>query len=184
MRGLAALLLSLWVLAASQALALRVGDLNVAPYRDYLLLYAYLEDLPLEDLREALKHGLGLAFTFRVEVYRIRRFLRDERFFSQEITRTVYYDPVKNVYYVQTVGALEAPRRATSPRQALLLASSLEGLPLFPLVRLKPEARYRLKLKAEVRKITRVGWPKKIIRFLLFKGESLETPWMSLTFSL
>ncbi len=185
MRGGATLfLIILFVLGASQALALRMRDLNVAPYRDYLLLYAYLEDMPFEDLKEALRHGLGLAFTFRIEIYRTRRFLRDERFFSQEITRTVYYDPVKNIYYVQTVGALEAPRRATSPRQALLMASNLEGLPLFPLVRLKTGVRYRLKLKAEVRKITRVGWPKKIIRFLLFKGESLETPWASLTFSL
>ncbi|MBX6423818.1 DUF4390 domain-containing protein [Thermosulfurimonas sp. F29] len=184
MRGLAAFFLALFFLGASQALALRIRDLNVAPYRDYLLIYAYLEDLPWEDLKEALRHGLGLTFNFKIEVYRVRRLLRDEKFFEENIARTVYYDPVKNIYYVQTVGALESPRRATSPRQALMLAANLEGVPLFPLVRLKPGVRYRLKVRAEVRKITRVGWPKKIIRFLLFKGDTLESSWATLSFSL
>ncbi|WP_297057446.1 DUF4390 domain-containing protein [Thermosulfurimonas sp.] len=184
MKKLPILALILYLLGAASALALKVRDLNVAPYRDYLLLYAYLEDFPQEDFREATRHGLGLSFTFHIEIYRIRRFLRDEKIFDQEITRVVYYDPVKNIYYVQTVGAPEAPRRAPSFRQALWLAANLEGIPLMPLVRLQPKTRYRLKLKAEVRKIARVGWPKKIIRFLLFKGESLESSWTSLVFSL
>ncbi|OAQ20947.1 DUF4390 domain-containing protein [Thermosulfurimonas dismutans] len=177
------LIIAFWVNTAS-VWALKIKDLSVAPYGDYLLLYAYLEELPWQDLREALRHGLGLSFTYQIEVYRIRRFLRDERVTVQELTRTVYYDPIKNVFFVQTVGALEAPFRAGSARQALAIASSLEGLPLLPLSRLSAQANYRLKVRAVVRKFTKTGWPKKIIKFLLFRGDTLETSWENLRFSL
>ena len=177
------LTLLFWVSTAT-GWALKIKDLNVAPYGDYLLLYAYLEELPWQDLREALRHGLGLSFTYKIEIYRIRRFLKDEKIGVQEITRTVYYDPIKNVFFVQTVGALEAPFRAGSARQALTIASSLEGLPLLPLSRLSAQASYRLKIRAEVKKFTKSGWPKKIIKFLLFRGDTLKTPWESLKFSL
>lgn len=172
----------LWAVATS-SWALKIKDLGVVPYGDYLLAYAYLEDLPWEDLKQVLRHGLGLKFTYRLEVYRLRRFLKDEKITQQEINRTVYYDPVKNVYFVQTVGA-QAPYRAVSIRQALMVASSLEGVPLLPLARLSPDATYRLKVKAVVQKISKTGWPKKIIKFLLFQGDSLDTPWESLKFSL
>jgi len=177
------LILFFWVNTAS-VWALKIKDLSVAPYGDYLLLYAYLEELPWQDLQEALRHGLGLSFTYQIEVYRIRRLLRDKKIITQEVTRTVYYDPIRNVFFVQTVGALEAPFRASSARQALVMASSLEGLPLLPLARLSPKFHYRLKIRAVVKKFTKSGWPKKIIKFLLFKGDTLETSWESLKFSL
>ncbi len=178
------LFLLLFGLLAVPAQALKIKDLGVASYGDYLVLYAYLEDIPQTDLREALKHGLGLSFSYQIEIYRLRRFRRDQKLVSQEITRTVYYDPVKNVYFVQTVGAPGAPLRASSPQQALWMASSLEGLPLLPLSKLSPQHTYRLKIRAVVRKFSKTGWPKKIIKFLLFKGDTLESPWESLKFRL
>jgi len=163
--------------------AVRVRDFNVAPYQDYLLLYAYVEDLPVADLKEAVRHGLGLSFTYEVEIKRLRRFLRDQTLLSQEIVRTVYYDPVKNLYFVYTVGAAGAPYRATSFRQALALASSLEGVPLLPLNRFEPGRRYRVKIRVRIRKFTRVSFPQKLLRTLLFRGETLESPWRSLVFT-
>ncbi|QJA06612.1 DUF4390 domain-containing protein [Thermosulfurimonas marina] len=181
MRPLALFLLL--VLMASPAEALRLRDFSVAPYQDYLLLYAYVEDLPEADLKEAMRHGLGLSFTYEVEIKRLRRFLRDETLLAQEIVRTVYYDPVKNLYFVHTVGASAAPYRAPSFRQALALASSLEGVPLLPLNRFEAGRRYRVSLRVRIRKFTRVSFPQRLLRVLLFRGETLESPWQSLVFT-
>jgi len=177
-----ALSLFLWLIA-SLTWALYLRDFTVAPYQDYLLLYAYVEDLPQADLKKAVRHGLGLSFTYEVEIKRLRRFLRDESLLSQEIVRTVYYDPVKNLYFVHTVGSAAAPYRATTFRQALTLATSLEGVPLLPLNRFEPGKRYRVSIRVRIRKFTRVSFPQKLLRVLLFRGETLESSWQSLVFT-
>ncbi len=164
--------------------ALKISDVSVTVYGDYLLIYSYVDDLPAYELRENLKHGFGLSFTYKIKIYKVKKFSLDEKIEEQEIVRTVYYDPIKNLYLVQTIGALVVPFRVTSSHKALILASSLEGVPIIHTSRLEPSSEYKLKVKLKVKKILKRSLPKKLINFFLFRGDSIETKWFTLKFKL
>ncbi len=184
MRPLAVFFILLFLFVPlSRTLALEIQKVDLGAEGGYLVCSWELGDVPYQKLDESLHHGLPFELRFHLILTQIRRFRGDKTILRHEVVREIYYDAVKNLYYVHFVGWPYPPRHVPSLEEAIALAGNVKALPLIPLNRLERGKTYRLKVKAQIIQKVNPGLPSRVLRFL-FRGGKIDSGWVSIRFKL
>ncbi len=185
------LVLLLYVsLLSSTTFALEIGTFSIKNENGYIVANCSLKDLPLSELEGVLKHAVALRVKFKLVLFRVRPLYKDQLILVQEVERLVFFNTVKNSYFVQYVGQNTLPKRASSIEKAFQLAGEITDLPILPVEHFEPQKEYILKIKAVIRRDTNQWLPIKMLHLpikilhFIFGGGKIESEWKSVRFRL
>ena len=157
-------------------LRLRQGELNV-------LLSARLVTEFGEEVREALRGGVPLTFSYRIHMTRKGSILGEKIVRRREIIHTLEYDPVKQLYMFKGDGYGREPlvRTTKDQEEALGWLTGILDWRLYPLNKLKKNIRYRVRVMATLRSVELPS----VLGYLFFFTTifNQETSWVQLDFT-
>jgi hypothetical protein len=157
-------------------LRLRQGETNV-------LLSAQLVTELDEEMREALRGGVPLTFSYRIRLTTKGSILGEKIVRRREIIHNLEFDPVKQLYMFSGEGyGIEPVVKTTKDEEeAVGWLTSILDWRLYPLNRLKDNVRYRVRVMATLRSVELPS----IFGYLFFFTTifNQETPWVQLDFT-
>lgn len=157
-------------------LRLHQGESNV-------LLYAQLVTELGEEMREALRGGVPVTFSYRIHLTRSGTLLGEKIVRRREIIHHLEFDPVKQQYLFSGEGyGTELVQKTTRDEdEALAWLTNIRDWPLYPLERLEQNVRYRVRVMATLRSVELPS----VLGYLFFFTTifNQETPWVQLDFT-
>lgn len=157
-----------------------LGDIVVTNTRDHLLLYFTVNDCFTPQMNTVIESGLNTTFTFFVKVYERRSILWNKIISSSEISHSIKYDHLKNVYEVRLSEINGNPRVVKSFEEAKRLMAEVTAFKVMPLQDLRKGGRYQVKMMAE---LDRVKLPLYLDYVLFFLSLwDFETGWSTVDF--
>ena len=156
-----------------------IDDIILTSSRDHLLLYFTVKECFSEDIRKAVQNGIRTTFTFHVILDETRTILWDREITSLKVTHHIQYDNLKKVYLV------ELPERNKTMEfkdmeGAGKAMAEIVALEVVSLDRLEKGKRYRIRMKAELDRITLPFRLHYVLFFVSFWD--YETDWYSVDF--
>ncbi len=182
-------LLNLFILS-SLTFALEIDTFSIKTQNGYIIMNCSLKDVPLSELEAVLKHAVALRVKFKIVLFQVRTLYKDQLILVQEVERLVFFNTVKNSYFVQYVGQNTLPQRANSIEKAFQLAGEIKNLPILPIEHLNPQKEYVLRVKAIIRRDTNQWLPIKMLHLpikilhFIFGGGKIESGWKSIRFKI
>ena len=159
-----------------RGLRLHQGESNV-------LLSAQLVTELGEEMREALRGGVPLTFSYRIHMTRRGSILGEKVVRRREIIHNIEFDPVKQLYMFKGEGYTREPVLKTTKdeEEALGWLTSILDWRLYPLQKLKKNVRYRVRVMATIRSVELPS----VLGYLFFFTTifNQETPWVQLDFT-
>lgn len=137
-----------------------------------------------KEMEDALKSGLPIAFTFNVELDRVRSVWIDEGLGAWEFRHVVRYDTLKDEYVVSQGGVNgngESGVRTKDFNEMKKIMSALTGARITPAKTLIAGESYELRAKATLKAVTLPFFLDHVLFFV--KAWNLETDWFSYRFS-
>lgn len=172
-----------WVPDSAQAAPLgntaQFKELTVALANEELQLFAVLEKSVTEEMKDVLRSGIPLEFTYILELSRTTQGSQ-EQILSRSFTHTIQYDTLQEKYKVVFEENHNRNNSFSSFETAITALESINGFTITTTEQLIPENNYLLQLKAEFFHKT---LPPKMERFLPFLTKnSHTTEWQSVSF--
>ncbi|UCD71940.1 MAG: DUF4390 domain-containing protein [Syntrophobacterales bacterium] len=133
-----------------------------------------------EKLEEAIRSGVPTTFTFRIKVYRKRKFWRDKKMVSLKFKHRIKYDNITKEYQFH----FEENEHNLSVKdfeEAKEIMARVTGVKLIPTNRLEKGRKYHLDVKAE---LDPVRLPFGLHRIFFFLSIwDVETDWLRYEFT-
>lgn len=159
----------------------KISDMVVSNTRDDLLFYASVEDAFNDKMIEAVKNGVPATLTFFIEVSQIRGMWFDKEIADLSITHTIRHNSIKEEYAVYRSWEGEDPAIFKSFAEARRHMTKISGMTLSKMDRLEKGAKYQIRIKAELDKLTLPLYLHYVLFFLTFRD--VETDWHKISFT-
>ena len=143
-----------------------------------------VQDAFTKEMEDALKSGLSIAFTFNVELDRVRGMWIDEGLGEWEFRHVVRYDTLKDEYVVsreEANGNGESGVRTKDFNEMKEIMSALTLAHIAPAKALIAGESYELRAKATLKTVTLPFFLDHVLFFV--KAWNIETDWFSYRFS-
>lgn len=128
MKILKVFFLLLAIFIASESYALEIKKLRGYLYEKNILIDVFYKDFPFQKLVLTLKEQKNPIFIeYEFEIYRKRLLLKDILLHKEKYYQKLYYDPEKNLYYLEDNFGLKTFEKAEN---AVLSVVNLESYPL------------------------------------------------------
>ena len=185
-----ALILCLAILVLFSAPGLRasdvkphISDLRLHEGESDVLLSARLVTFLDDEMKEALRGGVPLTFSFRVHLATRGSILGEKTVRRREIVHNLEFDPVKQLYLFTGEGyGREVVEKTTrDEEEALVWLTRIQDWKLYPLGRLKQNVRYRVRVMATLRSVELPSFLGYLFFFTTIFNK--ETPWVQLDFT-
>lgn len=157
-----------------------LGDIVVTNTRDHLLLYFTVNDCFTPQMNAVIESGLSTTFTFFIKVSEKRTLFWDKVIASSEISHSIKYDHLKNVYEVKLSETNGKPRIVKSFEEAKRLMAEVTALKVMPLQNLRKGGRYQVMMMAELDRIKLPLYLHYVLFFLSLWD--FETDWSTVDF--
>ncbi len=186
------ILYSLYLLAAFVLFAPEVcraaGEARVMGFSvsgmDSLKVSFSVRDAFTKEMEDALKSGLPIAFTFNVELDRVRSMWIDEELGAWEFRHVVRYDTLKDEYVVsrdEANGNGDSGVRTKDFNEMKEIMSALTLARIAPQKAFEAGESYELRAKATLKTVTLPFFLDHVLFFV--KAWNIETDWFSYHFS-
>ena len=110
-----------------------VTDLVVANSVEHLLAYFTIENAFTDEMETGLTNGIPLVFSFWIELYKVKKGLRDEKLLSTSFDHTMSYDTLKEEYQIIFSEKKKKKIVRADLAEAKKLMAEVNGLRLLPL---------------------------------------------------
>jgi hypothetical protein len=132
----------------------RIIDMAVADDASDLTLSLKIEGAFKEQLDEAVMSGAPTTFSFFIMVSEFRGMKLDKKILEITLAHTIKYNNLKNDFTVKRSWENDKPLTTESFEQAKQWMTEISGLRLLPLSNLQKGGHYKIKAKAELKKVT------------------------------
>lgn len=132
----------------------RLSDIVVTNTEEQLLVYFTVDNCFTAEMVRAIESGLPTTFTFLVQLNERREFWWDRNIIEHKVRHTVRYDQLKDLYELRLSEDTEEMIMVKDFDEAKQIMSEIVALEVINLSELNRGIRYRLRLKAEMEKIT------------------------------
>lgn len=158
-----------------------IEDIQLIEGKKDVLLSATLSAELDEFMKEALKGGVPLTFSFKIRLTRKGTLLGEKRVRSEKLIHTLQYNPVKQVYQFRGEGYGDPLEKTTRDEaEALAWMKGVYRWPLYPLNELRKDKQYRVRVMATLRSAELPS----VFGYLFFFTSifNRETPWNQVDF--
>ncbi len=159
----------------------KVSDLSLSNDSKSLVLSFNIKDAFTRDIEEAILSGIPTTFTFFVEIYKIKRFRRDDKIIGLSFRHTVKYDNLKEEFVLNFD---EDPAKKVILKDMASVKNAMtkiNDLVTTSLLSFKENEIYNVKVKAKLKTI-KLPFPLKYVLFFVSFWD-FKTKWSSKTFS-
>jgi hypothetical protein len=136
------------------ALEAKISDIVISAGKKDLLVYFKVSNCFTKKMEEAIFAGIPTTFTFALELLQERDLWFDQKIVSGETKHTIKYDTVKKIFYVTFSGDGRGPLEFTDFSGAKQAMEEVNAAAISPLNQLSKEARYYVKVKAKLDKVS------------------------------
>ena len=133
-----------------------------------------------EKLEEAIRSGVPTTFTFRVKIYRVRKFWPDKKMASLKFKHGIKYDNIAKEYRFH-FGESDHSLSVKDFEKAKEIMAKVNGVKVLPTTKLKKGRKYYLDVKAELEPVRLPFGLQNIFFFLSFWD--VETDWLRYEFT-
>lgn len=158
-----------------------ISHIKLANTRDDLLAYFKVENAFNEDNIQAIENGISTTFKFYVSVFKISSSLFDKTITDIETSATIKYNSMKKEYTVVCKWKDDPALITKSFDEAKTWMTEIDNLKVVPLDQLAKGGKYRIKIKAELEKVTLPLWLHYVFFFVSYWD--FETDWHTLNFT-
>jgi hypothetical protein len=157
----------------------RLSNMVVTNTRDDLLLFMKVEGAFTENMKKAILSGVPATFHFIVALEKTRHFWMNREIAKVEISHTITYNPLKKEFTVERSWEKE-PAVTDSLAEAEKLMTDVDSVKIASLGDLEKGARYKIRAKAELDKISLPLY----LDYVLFFASlwDFETDWYTIEF--
>lgn len=159
----------------------KINNMIVTNTRDDLLFYASVRDAFNDKMIEAVKNGVPATFTFYIEVSQLRGMWFDKEIADIEVTHTIKHNSIKEEYSVFLSWEGDDPAVFKSFEAARQYMTKISAMPLCKMDRLEKDAKYQIRIKAELDKLTLPFYLHYVLFFVTFWD--VETDWHKINFT-
>jgi hypothetical protein len=160
-----------------------ISDLRLHQGENDVLLSARLVTELDEEMREALRGGVPLTFSYRIRLTRKGSILGEKIVRAREIIHNLEFDPVKQLYTFRGEGYSREPvvKTTRDEDEALSWLTGIVDWRLYPLGRFEKNTRYRVRVMATLRSVELPS----VLGYLFFFTTifNQETPWAQVDFT-
>jgi hypothetical protein len=158
----------------------RLKNITLSSTEDRMVVSLRVEEAFSPEMIKAVHGGAATEFTFFLRLYRDRRMWLDQKLISLDLTHSLVYDSVREVYVVYRSWAREKRIETRSWAEAQELMTRIVRSDLLPLAKMKKGEGYELRAKAELSKITLPYNLRYVFYFVSFWD--FETKWHAVVF--
>jgi hypothetical protein len=155
-----------------------ITDFTVSNSDSQLLLYLTVTDCFTDDMESAIHNGIPATFTFYVDIFKKRANWPDKKIGGHEFNHIMEYDSLKKEYRIIRDDKNDS-KLTTSPDEAKMLMSEINGFEILPLDEIDPKSTYKIKVKAKLARKTLPLYFHYLIPFTSLWD--FETEWHELT---
>ncbi len=159
-----------------------IENIHLIEGESNVLLSATLSAELDEFMKEALKGGVPLTFSFKISLTRKGTIFKEKKVRSEKLTHTLQYNPVKQIYQFTGEGYGEPLEKTTKEEaEALAWMKGIYRWPLYPLRELRKDKKYRVRVMATLRSAELPS----VFGYLFFFTSifNRETPWSQVDFT-
>jgi hypothetical protein len=131
-----------------------IQHIRLVNTRDDLLVYFDVGNAFRPDISQAVLNGIPTSFSFYITLCRTGDSWRDKKMTDIQIRSTLKYNPLKKEFVVRRPWKEAEPLTTTSFSRARAAMTRIDNLPVASLDQLVKGGKYRLKIKAELDKVT------------------------------
>jgi hypothetical protein len=157
-----------------------LSDIVLTNTRDDLLVYFSVSNCFTAEMNTAIESGLSTSFTFFVKLYEKRNFLWDRKLADLEISHSIKYDNLKNIYEVRLSEQGNKLIQVKSFDEAKKLMADVSALKVTSTQTLRKRERYQLQMMAQLDKIKLPLYLHYVLFFLSLWD--FETDWHTVDF--
>lgn len=158
-----------------------LSDMVVTNTRDHLLVYFSVKDCFTDEMNRAIESGMNTTFTFFVRLYQKRDLWWDRKIADIEIKHSIKFDNLKKIYEIKFSERGNKPILVRNFDEAKKLMSDVVALEVTPLLNLLKGRRYKLRMMAQLDKITLPLYFHYVFFFLSLWD--FETDWHTIDFT-
>ncbi len=147
-----------YVEESSQNLAATITPHHLLLNRNDLLVYVNIQGAFQDKINKYLLIGVPATISFYITLYKVRYMWIDKKIADLKITHKINYNALKKEFIVSRSWEKENLRITKSFAEAQQLMSKVDYLKVVALSRLEKDRKYRIKVKAEVRKETQSSY--------------------------
>ena len=166
-------LLLLFTAGSSFAANAELKNLIVRNSNDQLQIDLTIKGNFTEKMKAALSKGIPISLTISILFYKVRDNWFDEKMLSKSARHDIKYDVLKHEFRVRRSWENRNPLIIEDLKKAQNLFTTIEGMDVIPLKRLKKGKHYQLRVKSEVKESK--------VHFTRFPWE-FETDWYTINF--
>ncbi len=159
-----------------------IEDIHLVKGKSDVLLSATMSAELDEFMKEALKGGVPLTFSYKIKLTRQGTIFGEKKVRSEKLTHTLQYNPVKQIYQFTGEGYGELLEKTTREEaEALAWMKGIYRWPLYPLKEIRKDKRYRVRVMATLRSAELPS----VFGYLFFFTSifNRETPWNQVDFT-
>jgi len=157
-----------------------LANIIVTNTRDDLLLYLTVKNAFPSEIEETIHSGVPAAFSFYINLYRVRNFWPDKEITELEVTHTIKYDNLRKEYIVTRSWEGNQPQTVKSFMEAKKLMTEIDSLTIVSLKQLEKGKRYQIRAKAKLSKLTLPFYLHYVLFFVSLWD--FETDWYTIDF--
>jgi hypothetical protein len=158
----------------------KLKNIIVTNTRDDLLIFLTVEGAFREKMETAISSGVPAAFSFFINLYRVRGFWYDKELAELKVQHTIKYDNLKNEYIVTRSWDANQQRVVKSFDEAKKLMAEIDSLKVIDLNQLQKGTRYQIRTKAQLSKLTLPFYLHYVLFFVSLWD--FETDWYTIDF--
>jgi len=164
-----------------QAAEATLSEIIVTNTQDDLLVFFDIEGSFTREMEEAILNGIPATFTIIIRLYRTRMIWFDASISSIRLQHTIKYDSLKNEFRVTRSQDPENELVTKDFEEAKKAMTEIRNIEVIPLKELEPGARYQLRVKAELEKVTLPLYLHYVLFFVSLWD--FETDWYTVDFT-
>lgn len=155
-------------------------NIIVTNTRDDLLLYLTVKNAFPAKIEETITSGVPAAFSFYINLYRVRSFWPDKEVTEMEVTNAIKYDNLKKEYVVTRSWEGNQPMTVKSFEEAKKLMTEIDSLSIVALQKLEKGRQYQIRAKAKLSRLTLPFYLHYVLFFVSLWD--FETDWYTIDF--
>ena len=128
-------------------------DIVVTNTRDDLLVYFTVNNCFTPQMNTAIESGIDTTFNFYIKLYEKRTLMWDKLIAHAEVSHSIRYDQLKNVYEVKLSEEYGKTRVLKRFDEARKLMAEVTALKLTPIQNLSKGGRYQVAMMAHLEKV-------------------------------
>jgi hypothetical protein len=173
-------LISAQAAVESPAADARLSELRISNRNNDFVVYLNVTGAFTEEMKSAILSGVPATFSFLIILSRTRPFWPDRTVADLTFTHTVKYNTLRKELVVRRSWEDNGTHVVKSLDEARRLMTVIEDVPIIPLRALERGARYQLRAKAELGRITLPLYLHYVLFFISLWD--FETDWYTIDF--